>query len=983
MITPDCAEMQIRCRRMERRRTNRLQKSVASFVATLGSDPKKNAAAVKKLATKMKKAAVSEDEVKALVGDSLPGFAISDVLATPFASAEGRPISSGANPKRKAPDSAASVDESQQGSVQSDGAASGNEAAPDQQLRRQNLSAEFPAGRQFRFSSVSAESSDPFFVPADMFRRTSSVGGPQPPSRPLCPWTHVFPPAKMPTMMLSQSEPSMMPPDMVLEKQSGMLDEMEHESLHLCVGPGCTICRNAGGRQPGASSAGHCMQRGYGSETRYSQSLPSANALPEAHIARIAMKIDRASPDHLPPDLLERVHNIVKGFRADEDAAVEGYIRPGCLMLTVDVPVGREAHAAGAILQERATRLLLDDSLTWIQHNIDLVLPDGCHIRHSPGGTTEDAQPAAGPELLMVQMATSERSVQVSVRGWEGVEAKYTFHCRLEGRYIEARIIDSFPVSDDLHGVTLRLEGDENGLGWIEIVNDNPKEFYISEALPVLVTDNSEICGEVLSLMQCGHMLSKAEAVGVLKDVDAILSFDERGYFSPEVCSRLVSLAARCGWTHTVQECIDLMTMDMEMPEILAAWPQLLLHSVQSGNLAAVAQAVSCYIVSGVPIPLGVSDKHGLTVLHWAAMVGNEEVASLLQTFDDDGEGWQNSKALHPPFLTPAQMLQTRHTAIPSAPPHATPSDLQEPQVAEHQDTQPPVLVDDHSQATYTRLMFPVIFTAVFFFSGEYRSWASALLVALLGGLVEYAARYTLPQAQAERQQNLADEHPEAAVRFGGKLGAFEFLSDFMRQRYLVFWHQAVARYDRLMFVGFVLKLAAYSFKLPPLWLIKWSSPILLLLVLRCVRRQPAKHQELCNMALAAYSWFGFWLGVLTEMQLELPPLEKGLQLMSCLSSSASVLLLSVHYAVVFPVRMDQRKVTALLCCCCAFTGLELRTLISPVCQQAGVMQCAVHSLSYAVLPTICAYLGTEIGCTWVEMDRLRAFLSSSVKKIA
>lgn len=62
-----------------------------------------------------------------------------------------------------------------------------------------------------------------------------------------------------------------------------------------------------------------------------------------------------------------------------------------------------------------------------------------------------------------------------------------------------------------------RLECAAIGLSWIEIVNDDPDHFYISEALPLLITDNADICEEVCQLTNSCHLMTRAEAVGVLK----------------------------------------------------------------------------------------------------------------------------------------------------------------------------------------------------------------------------------------------------------------------------------------------------------------------------------------------------------------------------------------------------------------------------------------------------------------------------------
>jgi hypothetical protein len=110
-----------------------------------------------------------------------------------------------------------------------------------------------------------------------------------------------------------------------------------------------------------------------------------------------------------------------------------------------------------ALIQRRAAHELLDPSLEWSRHGISVSLPGG-RIGHNPAsGTTVNLPCEGGPELVMVQLATADGSVKVTVRGWGALEGhRYAFQCRLEGRYVPATIVDVHPVSEELHCFTLK-----------------------------------------------------------------------------------------------------------------------------------------------------------------------------------------------------------------------------------------------------------------------------------------------------------------------------------------------------------------------------------------------------------------------------------------------------------------------------------------------------------------------------------------------
>lgn len=133
-----------------------------------------------------------------------------------------------------------------------------------------------------------------------------------------------------------------------------------------------------------------------------------------------------------------------------------GYIRPGCLQVTVDVPVKKGTPHGSPDMQDRAVRALLDATLGWSKFNIDIALPGG-RVKYSPtAGTTPGLPPTWGPELTMVQMATADNTVTAVVKNWQAYSGVFSVHCRLKGRYVPVNVVNAIPAGGDLFCLTLK-----------------------------------------------------------------------------------------------------------------------------------------------------------------------------------------------------------------------------------------------------------------------------------------------------------------------------------------------------------------------------------------------------------------------------------------------------------------------------------------------------------------------------------------------
>jgi hypothetical protein len=536
-----------------------------------------------------------------------------------------------------------------------------------------------------------------------------------------------------------------------------------------------------------------------------------------------------------------------------------------------------------------------------------------------------------------------------------------------------------------------RLDAEEDiGVAWIEIVNDDPTAFYVSEALPVLVSNNAEVCAEVCRLMDGAHLLTRSEALGVLKDVDEVLGADERGCWSLEACGRLAKVAARCGWAHTVQECIELVTLELETDEMLSAWPHLLLHSVQSGDVGTVAQVASCYVTSNTPLPLSTHDALGFTPLHWAALVGDVEVIRLLRKFDADSL-WSSCSALREPHLTPAAILQDPTASIPHfmrkrAPLEKDPRPETRTAESPREPLQPqqPFLLPTHL------LFFPLLFLASVVGSRPIREWPAALAVATLGGAAEYAARFGLPVWHSTMMAAFLCRHPELQGRI---TSTFRFEDYTLDAQYLSYWYRSVVLLDPAILGVALFKLGVFSRTLmseESRWVFKWALPAVVLALWRVLRRQPPEQQELYNLTFSAYSWLFFW--VTTSMQLpheqstDYSTPEQLISLYGCLSSCVAVTIISLRHAVVHPLRMHRRRQAATIGCVGAFVGLQLRLMLSTTTttaySHASFMSCASHTLASAALPALCGFLTTEVACSVLENARLRGFVSTFKKTV-
>jgi len=764
-------------------------------------------------------------------------------------------------------------------------------------------------------------------------------------------------------------------PDQLFDMQTNMFHGAESGNTHFCIGPGCSHCATMGNTNFTCQATDlnmSAVRQGYLPERAAGYS--HINQMPECHMSKFSMKLDRATPVDIPQDFMNRVRSMFEGHQDfDSTCEVMGYIRPGCLQVTVDVPVKKGTPHGSPDMQDRAVRALLDATLGWSKFNIDIALPGG-RVKYSPtAGTTPGLPPTRGPELTMVQMATADNTVTAVVKNWQAYSGVFSVHCRLKGRYVPVNVVNAIPAGGDLFCLTLKLECAAIGLGWIEIVNDDPDHFYISEALPLLITDNADICEEVCQLTNSCHLMTRAEAVGVLKDLDSVLGFDERGAYSTAACARLAMVAARCGWTNTVQECIDLAGVDLEMAQMLDAWPELLRNSVQSGSLQTVAQVASCYVTAGRALPLAAHDALGYTPLHWAALVGTPEVIELLGRFDARAHAWHSVAALCAPCLTPAQMLldpqASMRTTDNSAPPSA----------AEQTDAAPrgtaAAMTGTPQASPQVAMMLPSLAVSIVtacLCGGCSGQWAVATVAAVLS---EYGLRCFLPAGLDRARASLLSSAPQLADSFGNTAGRLEISDPALDEQYLGFWHSRVAMCDPVVIAAAGVTLTSHLMArkhpsvqcmvLAALW-------FALVAASRCISYQTAKHREQGNLGIQAICWIGYCLSKFCGAVDSDTP-ARG-PIMALVGPTVTALLLAAQYSTLYPVRLRNCEASMLINGVGAFVSALAGVAL------AGSATSLLRTLPHAVGPALFAGLGAAASCTIAEMRRLGDFFASMKK---
>jgi len=389
---------------------------------------------------------------------------------------------------------------------------------------------------------------------------------------------------------------------------------------------------------------------------------------------RISMKLFNRTPADLPPDLRQQVTS----WLAEVPPLLEGYIRPGCVHLTLHALVGRHAYdaAAKAGVQDLVRHLLYETRCPfWWSGSYAVQLlgrvamvTDG-RVECSDCGLEADAAQHAArgvprpDQLCVVGRGASGTPITLSCEGCTDGAAKggahacgidVHVHCAFRGRQARAQLCCDGRGGGACAAVVPHLDG--CGVATVECSRG-----MHWHARPLLVVDSDELAAEVQQLAACvaeplagedarrpRWHLDEAQVDTVLVDLGLVLShlngFGAAAAALPvdalclKAC-RLLALACDMGWCAVAQRILPLAmrtygSASGAVDAVDAAAPRgglsLLHRAARSGSLPLLHRMLHWGAAHSYAWRADRAGPGGLTPLHLAALHDDVRIAVLL-----------------------------------------------------------------------------------------------------------------------------------------------------------------------------------------------------------------------------------------------------------------------------------------------------------------------------------------------------------------
>lgn len=382
------------------------------------------------------------------------------------------------------------------------------------------------------------------------------------------------------------------------------------------------------------------------------------------------MKIRDITPEALPPHLRDQ---LVIWMREDPESLM-GYLRPGCVFLLADISL-----TPGSNVDEVVSRLASGihsaasgSQPFWSTHDMDIVLPGKC-MTIRKGMVSCEPRDCSTQILSVSHVATTGDAFSLVCKGWSSNYS--TLYGRSNGQFFSLAIESATPMKgSDATLVSTRMPACmELGVVSLEIVTEVPgQRMKISEAVPVMLTDDAEIAEEVCTVVR-PMSPSTASLLSILKDVSTLLHSPED--CAVETCVSLAKLAASRGWGSLLNEAMDASLEHVTVFEFLKMCEGnghgLLTMAVLSKSADVLKQVLAMHPDEEQEFSDHLSCQDvddGMSALHWAAAQSDGiAVAQLTQRAPEQVERMMTAlKTKHE--LTPSDLLAKADTIIPEQP---------------------------------------------------------------------------------------------------------------------------------------------------------------------------------------------------------------------------------------------------------------------------------------------------------------------------
>ncbi|CAD7701248.1 unnamed protein product [Ostreobium quekettii] len=271
-------------------------------------------------------------------------------------------------------------------------------------------------------------------------------------------------------------------------------------------------------------------------------------------LTSLSVKVFNCTPGNLPAALRRELLNAVRG-----GLVPEGYMRPGCVQLTLDVAQERATLLLNDSVNQVVSRMVEgEDEVFWKNYHLLVQLADQVAIVRE-GAVIHSFCREEQPDLFPTVQRPSplcilnEPGKKFTVRGKRISGLEDTLLCRIRGRYVSIDVdYDAHKDRDDVEAVECEiLEDCPAGVLRIEAMHMGT----LSSGPRVLLTANDpEVVAEVCSLEM--EQMPDECLDSFLHDMGRVLEFREWVLARYDVSNPAATTGEVASWEYTVEEMV-------------------------------------------------------------------------------------------------------------------------------------------------------------------------------------------------------------------------------------------------------------------------------------------------------------------------------------------------------------------------------------------------------------------------------------------
>ncbi|BDA46756.1 probable squamosa promoter-binding-like protein 4 at N-terminal half [Coccomyxa sp. Obi] len=388
----------------------------------------------------------------------------------------------------------------------------------------------------------------------------------------------------------------------------------------------------------------------------------------EEHFTRMSAKMFKCTPEQLPADLKA---NLLAMLQCGVNA-LEGYIRPGCVHLTLHAMLGPDA---GAALQGMGVRALVNNLVAASDHTLwrseTLLIQWYEEVALVRDGKVLHVLSASGSRGVLPQLhsvsplaALSSAPVTLKLLGANIATPNNSVLAQSQGKNVDIEVVSAEAnMEGAAEEASSLLEvvvpaGQRNGVLHLEVA----RGALLSGPKPVLIVDDAAVAAEINQLEQgdptgldvdgflldMGRVLELKNAVAAAKfgTSQHVRTFSAADVaLVAQIARRLLIVAINKAWPAVARLVLPVAAADaasvgeaVRQVETLTGGLPLLHLAVRSQSIPLVSMLLEWTSTGGYELRAGAPGPHGMTALHLAATLKDGgKLAALLTGLCVDG----------------------------------------------------------------------------------------------------------------------------------------------------------------------------------------------------------------------------------------------------------------------------------------------------------------------------------------------------------